>query len=157
MIQKAVRAALARQLIRKKLTISVCESCTGGMLSSMITDRPGSSKYFVGGVIAYSNEVKRNVVGVKPATLRKHGSVSAEVVVEMARGVRRKLVADIGIAITGIAGPTGGSKKKPVGLVYLGVASRHRVSVKRLLLKGSRDTIRKRACLEALYMVTSCL
>ncbi|KPK68593.1 hypothetical protein AMJ87_11655 [candidate division WOR_3 bacterium SM23_60] len=157
MTRRAVLTSLARQLLRKKLTISVCESCTGGMLGSMITDRPGSSKYFVGGIIAYSNEVKRKVIGVKPATLRKYGSVSAEVVKEMARGVRRKLITDIGIAITGIAGPAGGSKKKPVGLVYLGVASKQKVSVKMLLLKGSRDTIRKKACTEALYLLIDCL
>jgi len=83
--------------------------------------------------------------------------VSAEVVKEMARGVRRKLITDIGIAITGIAGPAGGSKKKPVGLVYLGVASKQKVSVKMLLLKGSRDTIRKKACTEALYLLIDCL
>lgn len=157
MTRKTARDSFARQLIKKKLTISVCESCTGGMLSSMITDRPGSSKYFVGGIIAYSNEVKRKLVGVKHATLTKYGSVSAEVVSEMARGIRRKLVADIGVAITGIAGPTGGSKKKPVGLVYLGVAYRNKVSIKKLLLQGSRDSIRKRACTEALYFVASCL
>lgn len=157
MTRKTVLAHLARQLTKKKLTISVCESCTGGMLSSMITDTAGSSKYFVGGVIAYSNEVKRKVVGVKPATLKKYGSVSAEVVKEMARGVRRKLITDIGIAITGIAGPTGGSKQKPVGLVYLGIASKQKISVKRLLLKGSRDTIRKKACKEALHLLTDCL
>ena len=157
MTRTAVLASLARQLIKKKLTISVCESCTGGLLGSMITDRPGSSKCFVGGIIASSNDVKRKVVGVKPATLKKYGSVSAEVVKEMARGVRRKLIADIGIAITGIAGPTGGSKKKPVGLVYLGFASKQKISVKRLLLKGNRDTIRKKACKEALYLLTGCL
>lgn len=157
MTREPVLASLARQLIKKKLTISVCESCTGGMFSGMITDRPGSSKYFIGGIVAYSNEVKRKVVGVKPATLKKHGSVSAEVVKEMARGVRRNLIADIGIAITGIAGPTGGSKTKPVGLVYVGFASKQKTSIRRLLLRGSRATIRKKACKEALYLLADCL
>ncbi len=153
----ALLASLAKQLTRKKLTLSVCESCTGGMLSSMLTDIPGSSKYYVGGIVAYSNRIKEKIVGVKRSTLKKHGAVSAEVAREMASGVCRIFKSNIGIGITGIAGPSGGSKKKPVGLVYLGFASKKKTSVKKLLLKGSRDTIRKKACKEALRFLAACL
>lgn len=153
MMQKAVHASLARQLIRKKLTISVCESCTGGMLSSMITDRPGSSQYFVGGIIAYSNIVKEKVAGVRRRTLRNHGAVSAAVAVEMAAGVRRRLRTDIGIGITGIAGPSGGSRKKPVGLVYVAAVHGRRRLVKQFRFRGNRGRVRRCACEQALMLV----
>ena len=144
---------IAGSLIKKKLSLSVCESCTGGMLGSIITSEPGSSKYFCGGVIAYSNEIKQRVVGVKQITLKIFGAVSAEVAREMARGVRKKFKADISISITGIAGPAGGSKKKPVGLVYLCVAVRHHVYVEHHIFKGSRNQIRKEACDKALRLL----
>jgi PncC family amidohydrolase len=144
---------IAKILIKKKLSLSVCESCTGGMLGTLITGEPGSSKYFCGGVIAYSDEVKQRVVGVRRATLRKYGAVSAEVAREMAQGVLERLKADISISITGIAGPTGGTKKKPVGLVYLCVATRQHVSVENRVFKGSRNQIRREACTEVLRLL----
>lgn len=144
---------IAKALTRKKLTLSVCESCTGGMLGSIITSTPGSSKYFCGGVIAYSNEVKQRVVGVRQVTLKRFGAVSAEVAREMAQGVRKKFKADISISITGIAGPTGGTKEKPVGLVYLCVAARQHVNVEHHIFKGSRNQIRKEACDKALRLL----
>jgi len=148
---------IAESLTKKKLTLSVCESCTGGMLSSIITGTPGSSNYFCGGVIAYSNEVKQEIVGVKPATLRKYGAVSAEVAREMAEGVRKRFKSDIGIGITGIAGPAGGSKKKPVGLVYLCVAVSQHLYVEHHIFKGSRNQIRKEACDKALRLLRRAL
>jgi len=144
---------IAKTLIKKKLSLSVCESCTGGMLGTLITGEPGSSKYFCGGVIAYSDEVKQRVVGVRQATLREYGAVSAEVAREMAQGVLERLKADISISITGIAGPTGGTKKKPVGLVYLCVATRQHVSVENRVFKGSRNQIRREACTEVLRLL----
>ncbi len=144
---------IAKTLIKKKLSLSVCESCTGGMLGTLITGEPGSSKYFCGGVIVYSDEVKQRVVGVRQATLRKYGAVSAEVAREMAQGVLERLKADISISITGIAGPTGGTKKKPVGLVYLCVATRQHVSVEKRVFKGSRNQIRREACTEVLRLL----
>jgi PncC family amidohydrolase len=145
--------SIAKILLKKKLTLSICESCTGGMLGSIITSVPGSSKYFRGGIIAYSNEVKRKIVGVKPDTLRKYGAVSAIVAQEMAKGVRQKLKTAIGIGITGIAGPKGGSKKKPVGLVYIAISQKRRIIVRRHQFEGNREKVRKRACEEALSLL----
>ena len=148
---------IAKTLTRKKFTLSVCESCTGGMLGSIITQVPGSSKYFPGGIIAYSNEVKQKIVGVKPTTLKKYGAVNAEVVREMAQGVRKRFKSDIGIGITGIAGPSGGSKRKPVGMVYIGIAYNKRILAEKYLFKGNRDQIRKKACKQALVLLNHLL
>jgi PncC family amidohydrolase len=144
---------VGKVLMKKKLTIAVCESCTGGMLGSIITSIPGSSKYFAGGVIAYSDKVKRVCGGVKTATLKQYGAVSAEVAQEMATGVRKKLKSDIGVGITGIAGPSGGTKKKPVGLVYIALSTHRKNIVKHFQCKGKRETIRKKACREALSLL----
>jgi nicotinamide-nucleotide amidase len=144
---------VARLLVQKKLTVSVCESCTGGLLGSMITGVPGSSAFFKGGIIAYANDVKRTCVGVEPKALRKYGAVSLEVAQQMSRGVRKKLKTHIGISITGIAGPSGGDKLKPVGLVYISVATRTDVLVEQHILKGTRNHIRKRACKKALLLL----
>ncbi|MGM9645599.1 MAG: CinA family protein [Eubacteriales bacterium] len=111
------------ELLRiKNLTLSSAESCTGGLISKMITDVAGCSDVFEGGVVSYSNDVKMKLLGVKPQTLEKHGAVSAETAKEMALGVRLACMADIGISTTGIAGPTGGTKEKPVGTVYIGIS-----------------------------------
>jgi len=146
---------IGKLLRKKKLSLAICESCTGGMLGSVITSIPGSSKYFSGGIIAYSNDAKTGIVGVREDTLKKYGAVSAEVAVEMAKGVHKKLKSDIGIGITGIAGPTGSSKKKPVGLVYIAISQRRKITVKCFLFKGNRDAIRKKACKEALFLLNS--
>lgn len=142
-----------RLLIKKKMTIAVCESCTGGMLGSILTKTPGSSKYFVGGVIAYSNDVKHRIVGVKTETLNKYGAVSAEVAIEMAKGIRKITKSDIGIGITGIAGPTGASKEKPAGLVYISLSYKKMVCVEKFLFKRTREAIRKKACKVALTLL----
>jgi PncC family amidohydrolase len=147
-------SALARRvgnlLNARRLTISVCESCTGGMLGAAITAIPGSSEYFLGGIIAYANTVKMKVAGVKPAALRRFGAVSAEVAQAMASVVKKKLRSDIGIGITGIAGPEGGSLDKPVGTVYIAIAINRRVTVQHYLFRGNRDAVRKSACKHAL-------
>jgi PncC family amidohydrolase len=114
---------LGKQLDEHRLTISLAESCTGGLLASILTDIPGSSHYVTGGVVSYSNEAKMQVLGVSPETLEAHGAVSAETAAEMARGVRTLLQTDLAISVTGIAGPGGGTPEKPVGLVYLHLAS----------------------------------
>uniref|UniRef100_A0A7C4XFA4 CinA family protein n=1 Tax=candidate division WOR-3 bacterium TaxID=2052148 RepID=A0A7C4XFA4_UNCW3 len=144
---------IARKLLDRKLTISVCESCTGGMLGAIITSLSGSSKYFSGGIIAYSNRIKEKIVGVRPGTLRKFGAVSSETALEMAKNVRKRLNSDIGISITGIAGPAGGTKKKPVGLVYIGLASKKEGVFKKFLFKGNREAVRKKSCREALLLL----
>lgn len=144
---------VARLLAKKRLTLGVCESCTGGMLGSMITEVSGSSMFFKGGIIAYANDVKRTCAGVELKALRKYGAVSLEVAQQMSRGVRKKLKTHIGISITGVAGPSGGSKVKPVGLVYIAVATHAAVSVEQHVFKGTRNHIRKRACRKALFLL----
>lgn len=111
------------ELLRlKNLTLASAESCTGGLISKMITDVAGCSDVFEGGVVSYSNDVKMKLLGVKAETLEKHGAVSYETAKEMALGVRQACMADVGISTTGIAGPTGGTKEKPVGTVYIGIS-----------------------------------
>jgi nicotinamide-nucleotide amidase len=117
----ALEEAVGRLLAERGL--AVAESCTGGLIAHRLTNAPGSSRYFLGGVVAYANEVKERVLGVRPGTLREDGAVSREAALEMARGVRRLLGADIAISATGIAGPTGGMPEKPVGLVYVALAA----------------------------------
>lgn len=144
-------------LLEKKLSISVCESCTGGMLGAAITRIPGSSRYFAGGIIAYSDAVKKRVVGVKSSTLERSGAVSAQTAREMACGVRIRMSTDIGVALTGIAGPTGGTPKKPVGLVYIAIAAGSKVKVKRFVFGGTRQTVRKNSVEKAFGMIKEIL
>lgn len=112
-------------LRKKKLTIAAAESCTGGLISSKITDVSGSSDYFLDSVVSYSNQSKINLLGVKKSTLKKYGAVSKQTAIEMAEGIRRRSGADIGISTTGIAGPTGGTKNKPVGLIWIGYSDKN--------------------------------
>jgi nicotinamide-nucleotide amidase len=137
---------------RKGVRITVAESCTGGMLGARLTAVAGSSDVFLGGVIAYDNAVKREVLGVSDADLSEHGAVSEEVAVQMARGVRERLRADIGIGITGVAGPGGGTAAKPVGMVWValdGVGA----GTWCLRLFGTREEVRQRAAQAALDLV----
>ena len=111
-------------LLAKNLTLGLAESCTGGLLAAAITDIPGSSGYFNGSIVAYRNKVKKKVLKVTTPCLRKFGAVSAETAAAMARGARKATTAKIGLSLTGIAGPSGGTKDKPVGLVYVGLDAR---------------------------------
>ena len=132
-------------------TLALAESCTGGLIAKMITDLPGSSEYFVGSVVAYSNEVKEKVLDVPRDILLEKGAVSHEVAEAMAWGVLRLTGADYAISITGIAGPGGATAEKPVGLVYVGYADKHdRVSAEQLKLFGTRERIRERSAMTAL-------
>ena len=126
-------------LIQQGLTLAVAESATGGRIADRITNISGSSRYFVGGVIAYDNRVKVDALGIKEGSLARWGAVSEAVAKEMADGVRRFLNADIGLAGTGVAGPTGATATKPVGLVYIGVASRRGARAERHQFSGSRE------------------
>ncbi len=126
-------------------TVAVAESCTGGLVAQRLTDVPGSSAYFLEGVVAYSNEAKTRTLGVPPELIARHGAVSAPVAEAMAEGVRRLTDADFGLAVTGIAGPTGGTPEKPVGLVFIALADDAHTEHKRLLLPGDRQLIRWRA------------
>ncbi len=148
--------AVGKLLTKNEMTVSVCESCTGGMLGSFVTGIPGSSRYFLGGVIAYADRIKQ-LVGVKKTTLRKHGAVSEQTAREMARGIRAMCGSDIGVSITGVAGPAGGSEEKPVGLVYFGLATSQVCLIERKRYRGTRSAIRKKACLHALSMLYALL
>lgn len=116
-------ARIGHLLTQRKWTLGVAESCTGGLVSHSITNLPGSSGFFLGGVVAYANEVKMGVLGVSSALLAAHGAVSHQVALSMAQGVKRVLGSDVGVATTGIAGPTGESPGKPVGTVFVAVST----------------------------------
>ena len=134
-------------------TLASAESCTGGLVGAELTALAGASDVYVGGVIAYSNDVKRTQLGVAKETLQAHGAVSAETAAEMAAGVRRALAADVGVSDTGIAGPGGGTPEKPVGLVFLAVTSPDGDVSERLQLEGDRQAIREQATDEALHLL----
>ena len=136
----------------RKETLAVAESCTGGKVGDMITDVPGSSDYFLGGIISYSNQAKIDLLGVNRETLETKGAVSEDVAIQMAKGAREKLRSTYGIGITGIAGPTGGSTAKPVGLVYIAVASPVEVICERNMFKGSRTDVKMAAAERSLKM-----
>jgi PncC family amidohydrolase len=123
MNQEPLEVAIGRLLAAKNMTVALAESCTGGLVGHRLTEVSGSSGYFLGGIVCYANDAKERLVGVKRDTLLAHGAVSAETALEMARGARQALGADIGLSVTGIAGPTGGSPDKPMGLVYIALAT----------------------------------
>ena len=130
------------------LTVATAESCTGGLVAHLITEVPGSSAYLRGGIVAYADDVKGSTLGVPREVLAAHGAVSAQVALAMAEGVRRVLGTDLGVAVTGVAGPDGGSEAKPVGLVYVAVAGLGAPDVRRFLWAGDR-TANKRSSAEA--------
>ena len=132
------------------ITVAVAESCTGGLVSTTITEVPGSSGYFIGGFVSYANSAKEALLGVPEATIAAHGAVSAQVAVAMAAGALARVGAAMAVSITGVAGPDGGSDEKPIGLTYLGLASAAGVEVRRLQLSGDRVGNREAAARAAL-------
>ena len=134
-------------------TVGVAESCTGGLISQRLTEVPGSSVYFMEGVVAYSNDAKVRSLGVDPELLQKHGAVSAEVAEAMAEGVRRRADTDFGLSVTGIAGPGGGSEDKPVGLVYIALSDDAHTEHRKLMIPGDRHLIRWRSSQAALDLL----
>ena len=136
-----------------RLTLTAAESCTGGLVAARLTDIPGASDVFLGGVVAYSDEAKQTQLDVPEDVLREHGAVSAETALAMAAGARRRFGADVGIAVTGIAGPGGGTPEKPVGLVYLAVESPRGDSTEKFVLPGDREAVRTRAAALALHLL----
>ncbi len=134
MMNQELALELVRKLQDHHLEIAHAESCTGGLLSKYITDQPGASRVFQCGVVSYSGKIKHQILGVSQETINQHGEVSAETALEMADGVRRLANSQIGVGITGIAGPGGGSKEKPVGLVYFAVSYRDHCEAVRLEL-----------------------
>jgi nicotinamide-nucleotide amidase len=139
-----------------KLTLAVAESCTGGMLGERLTNIPGSSDVFLGGVIAYHNDVKKELLGVTAGDLEKHGAVSEAVALQMAAGIRERTGADVGVSVTGIAGPGGGTPEKPVGLMWVAVHASE-AKARRFHVGGDRAEIRQRAAQAALEMVRRAL
>ncbi|NLI12665.1 competence/damage-inducible protein A [Pelotomaculum propionicicum] len=144
---------VGKLLLAKGLSISVAESCTGGLVAARLTDVPGSSAYFKGGVVSYSNEMKNKVLGVSASVLEQFGAVSKETAMAMARGVREKTCADIGLATTGIAGPGGGTPAKPTGLVYVSLSSVAGTIFREYRFPGFRQAVRQGTVNNALLMV----
>lgn len=143
-------ARLGSALASMSRTVAVAESCTGGLVSAAITDVPGASGYFLGGVVAYSNASKTRDLGVPEELIAARGAVSGEVAAGMALGVRRRFGADIGVGVTGIAGPGGGVPGKPAGTVFVAVASGDVLVSHRLRLAGDRRSVRRKSVAEAL-------
>ena len=147
---------LVKKLIQKKLKISFVESCTGGMLASSITSISGASKVFNLGLITYSNQTKINILKVKKSIIQKHGAVSAECCEAMVKNLSKISKAQINVSVTGIAGPNGGTKLKPVGLVYIGVKKDNKVLItKNLFKKKTRSSIQKASVKKSLEIVNS--
>jgi len=151
--EETIEKVVGKLIKTKKLTVAVAESCTGGMLGEMITRIPGSSEYFQGGVISYSAKVKEDLLKVSPEVIKKYGEVSKEVAQLMAEGVRRCCQSDIGISITGIAGPGGATEKKKVGLVYMALADGKKTLTQKHQLFGNRQLVRLRSARRALNML----
>jgi len=144
------------RLREKAWTLAVAESCTGGLVSDRITNVPGSSDYFEGGMVTYSNESKAKHLGIPLNYIKRYGAVSPQVARKMAQGVRRAFHTTFGLSTTGVAGPTGGTKRSPIGRVFIGFADGKRTWVKKEHLKGSRRQIKKKAAersLEFLYKI----
>jgi len=148
-----LEASIGELLRVKGLTLAAAESCTGGLLGHLITNVPGSSDYFIGGVITYSDEAKERLLGVAPAILAEQGAVSAEVAREMARGAKNLFHSDLALAITGIAGPGGGTEEKPVGLVYIALAAPDRELCERHIWRGGRAENKRRSAERALELL----
>jgi PncC family amidohydrolase len=144
-------------LVTRGLTLVTAESCTGGLVAHRITDVPGSSAYFLGGFVAYANEAKEEILGVRHETLLAHGAVSEETALEMARGARQRLGADLGISTTGIAGPAGGTPDKPVGLVYVALSASRVELCQRYVWQGDRLSNKEQSAEAALQLLRSYL
>ena len=157
-IMEMILRKIINKLKKKKIKISIAESCTGGMLSSAITSVSGSSKVFTLGVVAYSNQSKTKVLKVPKNIIRKYGSVSAPVCLAMVKNLSKISKTNISVSITGIAGPSGGTKIKPVGLVYVGIKKNNKISVKKYLFKNKgRSYIQRSAVNKCLELILNAL
>jgi nicotinamide-nucleotide amidase len=147
---QTMAGVLGERLREKSLTLAVAESCTGGLIGHLLTAVPGSSDYFMGGVVVYSNRAKVDLLQVAKETIDAHGAVSAAAVRQMAEGVKGRFQTDMGLAVTGIAGPGGGSVEKPVGTVHIGLALHHETYFERYRFKGSREQIKSHTAMMAM-------
>ena len=145
--------AISKILIRKNKTIAVAESCTGGLLSNLLTNIPGSSQYFLLGIVAYSNQAKISLLKVPIMIIKRYGAVSNEVSQLMSQNVRKISSADYGIGITGIAGPTRGASKKPIGTVFISIATKNKVATKRFHCLGRRLEVKRKAVIKTLSIL----
>ncbi|HBO83607.1 MAG: hypothetical protein A2073_00120 [Deltaproteobacteria bacterium GWC2_42_11] len=144
-------------LLKNNLTLGLAESCTGGLIGNLITNVPGSSGYFIGGVIAYSNKMKIEMLGVSQKTLDMYGAVSEETAVEMAIGIRGAAIVDIGLAVTGIAGPEYGTEEKPVGTIYIVLSDGIETRCRRFCFEGTRLEIKAKTAENALLILKNYL
>lgn len=149
----ALAAKIQDRMMERGLSLATAESCTGGLIAYVLTEIAGSSNYFVGGLVSYSNELKEHQLNVDPETLERHGAVSAQTCVAMAEGARKRYGADIAVAVTGIAGPDGGTDAKPVGLTYVGVADEQGHDVRRFVWTDDRHGNKLRSAEAALMLV----
>ncbi len=156
-MDKNSAAKIGDVLRKSRQTLAIAESCTGGLVSSAVTAIPGSSDYFLGAVIAYSDRIKSSFLGVPKELLHRYGAVSPETALSLAVNVRKRSGSDYGLAVTGIAGPTGGSRTKPVGLVYIGLAYGRNSTVKKFIFKGPRSSVRSQAAQKALALLKEAL
>jgi PncC family amidohydrolase len=155
---KKLSKKIVKILTRKKLKISIVESCTGGLLSSTITSVSGSSKIFTQGLVVYSNHSKIKVLKIPKKTIRRYGTVSKQICLTMVKNVSKICKTNISVSITGIAGPSGGTKKKPVGLVYIGIKKANKIDVNKYLFKNrGRSYIQKAAVNKSLGLILSVL
>jgi len=150
---ETLQEAAGNILAKKKKTLALAESCTGGLISNLITDVPGSSRYFTAGIIAYSDKIKIKRLDMSKELIKKYGAVSKEVAKSMADNIRALADTDIGIGVTGIAGPTGRTKKKPIGLVYIALSSKKKKIVKEFIFSGKREEIKLQAAYQALNLL----
>lgn len=151
--EELLKEVVSKLLVDKGLSIAVAESCTGGLIATQLTDIPGSSSYFLGGIVAYHNDLKVNFLGVSTDTLGKYGAVSKETAIEMAQGIRKRSGANLGLAVTGIAGPSGGSSDKPVGLVFIALETDDKILCREFRFPGRRQAVRQGTAVSALNML----
>ena len=140
-------------LIQKKKTIAVAESCTGGLASALFTETSGSSRYFLGAIVAYNNRIKHSILKIPSKIIRENGAVSEKVAKAMAESIRKLMLSDYGIGITGIAGPTGAVLHKPVGTVFIAVSDKKTTLCRKFFFKGSRANIRYKTALQSLTLL----
>jgi len=152
-MDESLEARLGEMLRSRNLKLATAESCTGGLISDRITNIPGSSDYFLGGVVSYAYEAKVKLLGVSWDTLHEYGAVSRETVLEMACGVRQVLGADIGLAVSGIAGPAGGLPHKPVGTTWIGLSSAAVENAWLFLFRGERREVKEKASTQAIQLL----
>ena len=157
LIDQDVLGKVSLLLIQKKLTVATAESCTGGLIAHFLTNISGSSEYFDRGIVSYSNRSKVELLDVSEKLFEKYGAVSKQVAESMASGVRIKSNVDIGVSTTGIAGPTGGTKEKPVGLVFIGISSQKNTIVKKFYFDRDRLKNKESTCNEALKLLLDIL